>query len=1446
MKQHRWFSMVLALIMVFSLCTSAFAADPKQATEGKRLFSSLENPKADVLPSRLNGLYKPGDQVRAIVLTKSEPTAEYRESVQGLLDTAEKLMEEHAAVKARMEQLAIDFIVNFEYTALLNGMSVTLDYADLKAVASIPGVTDVIIATEYRLPEPEPNASSAANMINAVWLNDKISADGSGKVVAVLDTGITVGHEAFKVYDGMLQTPAISKADMLKAVLKLGHGAYHSKKIPYQYDYADRDLNAADDLSGHGSHVAGIAAGYVATGEGEVTFRGSAPDAQILAMKIFSSQQETTSSDIYLAALEDAYKLGADVINMSIGAACGFVEDDESALNDRIYERLENAGIICCVSAGNEASIAENSQNRAGAGYLTTDCVDYGTLGSPASYNGNVAVAAAENVEYPAYQITVGEESYSYLDSDGTAFIDKFAGQDPEYVMVPNLGAAEDYADLDVQGKIAVISRGEITFEEKVGFAASAGAAAAVIYDDREGALISMAIDTKTIPAVFISQEAGAALQAQEVKTFHVNAEMTIIENPEARRIADFSSWGPTNDLQIKPTITGIGGNLNSVASGTENGYVVMSGTSMSAPNVTGGYASLLDAICRDNPNLSKTEAAAIARNRTLSSARTLTAYDGVPFSPRRQGAGCLDLQAAYRTTLTIADPLAELGDDPARSGVYTVRASVQNTADVTRTYAIRTDVLTDAIEEVQDAGVYNSLKPLALVKGTDYTLSAPETVTLAPGETRQIDVTITLTSSFKANRLDANFENGAFIDGYVFFDSTESGESQHVTFLAFYGDWASAPVLETHDWRDLMSLTPDQLSDWVSYVDWEVNTIPGESYLVDGENNPVVYAGDSPFGYPEGGVYSDARIAVSTNANQAYSTRLLVVPITLRNARNLIMIARDAETGKIYATDNAQYCRKTFYSAQGWTVSAWFQFEGKDTYSGKNAVNIADNTKVVLEFYADLPYGEDVLGSMTPEQIVQNGAQYLGYSVPCVVDGEAPVIESCSYDYRTGDVTVVVRDNQYLAGVYAVDKDGNELAESQAFADAKPGESHTVTLHVGEQSSFYVGAMDYATNEYNTLVKQQIEITKQPQDAFAKRGDNVQFNVEASGDGLTYQWQYQTAHTSVWMNSLLNGAKTDTITVQATALRNGQKYRCVLKDALGQTLTSDPATLTIVTAPKITQHPQNATVSGGENAQFKVVAEGGGLSYQWQYRTAGTSTWKDSALPGAQTDTITVTGMAHRNGQQYRCVVTNAAGTATSDAATLTVNIPLKITSQPKNTTVALDAVASFTVKANGVGLKYQWQYKTAGTSLWKNSALPGANTNTVRIVGEKHRNGQEYRCIITDVNGATVTSNPAKLTVSASKLIIVTQPKSAAASNGSTASFTVVASGTNMRYQWQYKMANGASWYNCTAATAGYNTANLKVSAEPKRDGYQYRCVITDGAGNQIVSNAVKLTVK
>ena len=967
-----------------------------------------------------------------------------------------------------------------------------------------------------------------------------------------------------------------------------------------------------------------------------------------------------------------------------------------------------------------------------------------------------------------------------------------------------------------------------------------------IVYDNQPGTLISMAIDTKTIPSVFVSQETGAALAAQEAKTFHVDSEATIVDNPEAWNVASFSSWGPTNDLQIKPVITAIGGNVNSVTAGTKNGYQVMSGTSMSSPNSAGGFACLLEAICAENPNLSKAEAAEIARNRTASSARTLIAYADeygvVPYSPRQQGAGCLDLQAAYNTTLVVSDPFAELGDDPARAGVYTITTDVVNTADVERTYAIGMDVLTDAVvgdnfgtEEEPDFRIYNALMPVPLEEGVDYTLSAPETVTLAPGERQTVTVTITLSDDVK-EYLDDCFENGAFLDGYVYFDSLDDvSESQHVTFLAFYGDWTDAPIFEKHDWRELMNLSEEEAAEWQYYVDWEIDTLPSEAYLVDGENNPLVYAGDTPFAYPEGTSYSDARIAVSNNANQAYSSTLLAAPVTLRNARHIIMIARDAETGKIYSYEDVPFCRKIVYDpTYGWSIYAWFLFDGMDTYSGSKAVPIADDTHVVLEFYANLPYGEDVLGSMTPEEIAAKGSQYLEYTIPCTVDGAAPVIESCDYDRQTGEVTVVVSDNQYLAGVYAVDEAGNPLAETQIFADSKPGQKHTVKMNVGEQNTFYVAALDFATNESSVQASQKIHIAQQPQDAFARRGDTVQFTVDATGNGLTYQWQYRSPASKIWMATVMPGARTNTLTVLASTLRNGYQYRCVLKDALDNRVTTDAATLSIVSKPAITQHPESTMVCVGETAQFKVVAGGGGLSYQWQYQKPGSSEWIDSTLTGAKTDALAVKGTVGRNGYQYRCVVTNAAGTATSEPAALTV---FAIKTQPVSVSAKEGDSVTFKVTATGSNLTYQWQYKAPGGS-WKNSPASGNKTAKLTVPATVSRNDYQYRCIVT-CGDQKITSSAATLTVFG----IQTQPKDVTVSKGGTAVFKVVATGENLTYQWQYKTPDG-TWKNSPAA--GNKTATLTVPATASRNQYQYRCVIKNASGLSLISSAAKLTVK
>ena len=362
------------------------------------------------------------------------------------------------------------------------------------------------------------------------------------------------------------------------------------------------------------------------------------------------------------------------------------------------------------------------------------------------------------------------------------------------------------------------------------------------------------------------------------------------------------------------------------------------------------------------------------------------------------------------------------------------------------------------------------------------------------------------------------------------------------------------------------------------------------------------------------------------------------------------------------------------------------------------------------------------------------------------------------------------------------------------------------------------------------TVEQADLAITAQPQSVSAALGDTAQFSVNASGAGLSYQWQF--CKDDKWENSGMTGNKTDTLSVPATVARNGQKYRCIVKNTGGDTVTSDAATLTVKTV--ITAQPGGTEAPVGDTALFTVKASGVGLSYQWQFCRDGK--WENSGMTGNRTAALSVPVTAARNGQKYRCIVKDANGkTVTSDAAELTVKTV--ITAQPKAGKGVIGETVKFTVEASGAGLTYQWQFYKDGK--WQNSGMTGNKTAALSVPVTAARNGQKYRCIVKDANGKTVTSDVAKLTVST---VITSQPGSVTAKVGETIRFTVKATGAGLTYQWQFY--KGGKWQN--SGMTGNKTTTLSVPVTVARDGQKYRCVITDANGVRTYSEAAKLTVK
>ncbi|MBO4676459.1 MAG: hypothetical protein J5633_02815 [Oscillospiraceae bacterium] len=300
-------------------------------------------------------------------------------------------------------------------------------------------------------------------------------------------------------------------------------------------------------------------------------------------------------------------------------------------------------------------------------------------------------------------------------------------------------------------------------------------------------------------------------------------------------------------------------------------------------------------------------------------------------------------------------------------------------------------------------------------------------------------------------------------------------------------------------------------------------------------------------------------------------------------------------------------------------------------------------------------------------------------------------------------------------------------------------------------------------------------------------------------------------------------------------------KVKVYVKDAAGSKVnkTSKGVTVIAVAAPVITTQPKAQTAAAGETATFKVVASGTGLTYQWQYKTASSSTWKDKS--GATKASYTVTAKESYNGIQYRCVVSNAGGSVTSSAATLTVTSAVskpEITTQPKAQTAAAGETATFKVVASGTGLTYQWQYSTDYGKTWHDKAGSTKATHTVTV--KASYNGYLYRCKVTNSAG-TVTSSKVRLTVSGVKPKILSQPAAASAAAGESVTFKVVAAGVGMTYQWQYKTAGSSTWKDKSGATS----ASYTTTANTKYNGIQYRCVVTNSIGS-VTSDPAVLTVK
>ncbi len=1114
-------AMLLALVMILSCVGTAFAAEEKDLskktvatdiakTEKSEKGESLKGFKSQEFKEMNSYKYADDEIVRAIVILEGETEADMGEV--GSTKAANqrvKLVNQHNTVFRAMA--GIDYTLKFEYTRLLNGFSCDVAYGDLEAIAAIDGVASVHIANSYADPVLEADKDTKQENANYImdnsWMQENYW-DGYGIVVAVLDTGLNLEHEAFQDAAGWAEDYGKLTEEMVEAADTFVDGKYISGKVPFAYDYADDD-NDVTDTNGHGTHVSGSAVGMACTvdADGEsvnVTFAGAAPAAQLLSMKIFHDNQGGTTTDIYFYALEDAYTLGADVINMSIGAQNGFTYDDslETEVFGNIYERLSDAGVILSVAAGNEYSMAYYASSYAGyTGYVGPEYTDYGTVANPSTYEGNVSVASLENTSYPDYAVNIDGYDLPFNDSceDGVhGWVATLGGTEHEYRVVLDsegyfsLGTAEDFAANDVAGKIAIVSRGEIDFEAKVENAANAGAIGCIVVNNEPG-IILMAIETFEIPAISMQQSVLEYLYI--TGTLYTNEDIVNALNPSGGLMSDFSNWGTSPTLTLDPTITAIGGMVYSSVPGGTDTYEVYSGTSMAAPNMSGTYANMLSALYEIRPDLSKAEAAELAKTLLYGATYLVSDAEGYLYSPRKQGTGLATPYYAimnYMYSGYITNPIQELGDDAEKTGVYEMSLELQNDSEYELYYTnFETYVLYDYLYTDSYGDVINTLT-------SDYAYS-PEnetnyaTVTysvdgveveefcVASGESVTIDVTITLDDEIK-EYFDGAFPNGNFVEGYVMFneyyedeDGWNWGSETHATFLAYYGDWTDGSVLEEADWRDIVEAdlwlnTTAADEDGYTYADYgytwynsgilDFYTNPNIAYITDAAvTSAVGYAGDNLLEYVP---FYDEHISFSTpmtDGTYNYAEAIYMEPYQLRNAEHLIMTVSNAETGEVYYVDDTEYLSKAVfdYDYGAWYNTGVFYWDGTDAEGNY----VPSGTVATITYDAVLPYGQTLKEDIW------------GFDV--TVDYTAPVLESIVLDKEAGTLTVTASDENYLQGIYLADESYNIL-DAVTFSSDVKGESFTATFDISELQNYYgqvyVTALDYATNEMEELAE--------------------------------------------------------------------------------------------------------------------------------------------------------------------------------------------------------------------------------------------------------------------------------------------------------------------------------------------------------------------------------------
>ena len=948
----------------------------------------------------------------------------------------EKTNQDHEQFLKELEKQSIQFKKLYDFNLLFNGLALETTYGDAKKIRGLARVDAVDYAPlgRTRVAETQPTPTSPTStttkvseensLINLQPLWDK-GIKGQGQVVAIIDSGVDPAHDVFRLTD-ISKAKYKSEAEIEEAKKKAGitYGKWYNNKIVYIHNYSDMDDNVKeDDPISHGAHVAGTAVGNASqpSPNGEI-IRGVAPEAQLMFLRVFSDTKGgQVQNFIYTKAVEDAVKLGADSINMSLGTASGSVYD-VGEITRQAFDTARKAGVTITVASTNMAT------NGFWHSKPLATTPDYGMTGTP-SVNPNVISVASINSltkhESTEASLTVDALKDSKDFPEGKIPMHSFVERDAFRTTIPQSylhvekGGLDHYQSDSINGHLVLTERGgEVSDVDKVKELKRAGATGVIFYQTEEQGNNPVGFDLEGLgerfPVGVIGHAAGLVL-AQHANDYqlHIANKFKRVPYDAANQLSDFSSWGLSADGDLKPDVTLPGGMIYSSVNNGE--YYMDRGTSMASPHAAGATVLVKQALKERFPHLSPEQLQVLVKQMTMSTAiphvdEETHAYSSV----RQQGAGVMDVTAAALGDLYVTAKDAKssltLGNV---TDTFEFDVTIHNLSNQDKSVRYETTLQTD---QVQDGKF--TLHPRLLE-----TLEGKETVTIPANGQRTIHVAVDA-SKYK-EELSKQMPNGYFLEGFVLVkDASTQKHLVSLPYVGFHGDYQNLRGIEKPIYEYTGSDKPFYYyKDKTDYPDEKVPETPERhpdnhftsliSYVYENGESVAKTLGQ------DGDRFDGDQLYFSPNNDSSFDS-VKVKAVMLRNVENvhLSVYKKDdtARSNPIYEVGNEVH-RKTDWSYRIGNRSEEFyeiSWEGLD----KDGKQLPDG-----EYQFVITYRPTASGAKQQE---------LNFKVK--IDNTAPSIESGSAQYdpatRIFRPGKVLETGSGLAGTYlSYVKDGETVA---------------------------------------------------------------------------------------------------------------------------------------------------------------------------------------------------------------------------------------------------------------------------------------------------------------------------------------------------------------------------------------------------------------------------------